>query len=70
MAFGRVCIRTRKQGYSPEQVNGTITVGELIKVLQDYDEDMLVYTDFDRGYTFGGINSGSFYVDYDYTDES
>jgi hypothetical protein len=48
-------IDTEREGYAPEQVRNTMTVGELIAFLQDYDEDTPIYTGHDNRYTYGGI---------------
>ena len=45
----------KRNGYSPEQCGLTLTVGELIEVLQQYDEDRPVYLRNDNGYTYGSI---------------
>ena len=51
---------TFREGYGPDQVRKTMTVGELIVFLEDYDEDTPVYLSFDNGYTYGGINREEF----------
>lgn len=56
----RVIIQTERQCYSPEQVNGTMTVGELKKLLEEYEEDSPIYLSFDNGYTYGGLNHDDF----------
>lgn len=43
---------TFREGYGPDQVRRTMTVGELIAFLEDYDEDTPVYLSFDNGYCF------------------
>ena len=48
-------IQAEREGYSKTQIHRTMTVGELIAVLSDYDEDLPVYLSHDSGYTFGGI---------------
>lgn len=48
-------IEANRTGYSPDQCGRTLTVGELISFLQDFDEDREVYLRHDNGYTFGGI---------------
>ena len=50
----------RRNGYSPSQCGGTMTVGELIEMLEGYDEDMPVYLKNDEGYTYGNITWSSF----------
>ena len=52
-------LNTKRQGYGTDQCGETLTVGELIELLQYYDEDMKVYFGNDyRGsywYTYGSI---------------
>lgn len=50
-----VYFNTRRSGYMPEQCYSTITVGELIETLEQYDEDLPVYFRNDDGYTYGEI---------------
>lgn len=57
-----VLIDGRRSGYSPEQVDGTMTVGELIAFLEDLDEDTPVMLCNDQGYTWGEITSCSIEV--------
>lgn len=53
-------LNTYREGYSIDQVRSTMTVGDLISFLQDFDEDRPVYLQFDNGYTFGGITEARF----------
>ena len=55
---------TFREGYGLDQVRKTMTVGELIAFLEDYDEDTPVYLSFDNGYTYGGITEGRFEENY------
>ena len=48
-------ISTRRNGYSPEQCSGTLTVGELIELLEEFDQDQPIYLNHDNGYTYGSI---------------
>lgn len=50
-----ITIKTRRNGYAPEQCNKTVTVGDLIKILSEYEPDDIIYTEHDNGYTFGNI---------------
>ena len=50
-----IIITADREGYDRSQVQETMTVGELIALLQDYDEDAPIYLSHDNGYTFGGI---------------
>lgn len=51
----------RREGYSIDKIHSTMTVGELISFLQDFDEDLPIYLSHDNGYTYGGIREGSFH---------
>jgi hypothetical protein len=48
-------INGNRDGYSPEQCRRTLTVGELIDVLREYDPERPVYLINDNGYTYGSI---------------
>ena len=45
----------KRNGYGPDQCGRTLTVGELIEILEDFDEDRPVYLRNDSGYTYGSI---------------
>jgi len=49
-------INTSRTGYGPDQISNTMTVGEMIEALREYDEDMKVFLKNDNGYTYGGID--------------
>lgn len=56
-----IVINAHRSGYGIDQIEHTMTVGELIEALQDFDEETPVYIGNDRQtngsyYTFGGIN--------------
>lgn len=55
---------TFREGYGIDQIRRTMTVGELIAFLSDYEEDTPVYLSFDNGYTYGGITDGRFEMEY------
>lgn len=48
-------IEGNRNGYAPDQCGRTLTVGELISILEGYDEEMAVYIRNDNGYTYGSI---------------
>ena len=52
-------INADREGYGIDQIKRTMTVGELIEALEQYDEDTPVYLGHDRTdygwYTYGGI---------------
>lgn len=52
-----------RDGYNPGQVPRTMTVGELIGFLEDFDPDSKIYLRHDRGYTYGGISPRRFEED-------
>lgn len=61
----KLILSTLREGYGTDQVRTTMTVGELIAFLEDYDEDTPVFLSFDNGYTYGGITESRFEMDYD-----
>ena len=61
-------IEGRREGYAIDQIDRTMTVGELIEYLEQFDEDTKVYLNNDNGYTYGSITGSSF--EEDYIDES
>lgn len=53
-------INAQCEGYGIDQIRHTMTVGELIRCLENFDEDTPVYLKHDNGYTYGGIRWNSF----------
>lgn len=57
-----IVINTRRDAYSAKDIKSTITVGELIETLQQYDQNMpvMVGNDYHGGsllwYTYGELN--------------
>lgn len=65
-----IIINTQREGYSPEQVSNTVSVGELKELLEQFDEEDYIYLSFDNGYTFGGITQWQINEEYfDWEDE-
>lgn len=67
-----VMINTGRDGYTTEQCGKTMTVGELIEALSEFDKDTEVYLKNDNGYTYGRITNGRIEledVEYDPEDE-
>lgn len=58
-------IEGRRNGYEVDQCGRTMTVGELIEFLQDFDEETPIFLKNDNGYTFGSITENSFEEDDD-----
>ena len=51
-------IEAKREGYTIEQAENereAITVGELMRLLEDFDEDTKVYISNDNGYTYGSV---------------
>jgi hypothetical protein len=53
-------ITGNRNGYSPEQCGKTMTVGDLMEHLAEFDEDTPIYLRNDGGYTYGSINELDF----------
>ena len=51
----RITFEATREGYTKDQVDYPITVGELIEFLEDYDEDTEILLSHDSGYTFGTL---------------
>lgn len=58
-----IYLNASRDGYSPNQIDSTMTVYELISYLEGFDEDAPVYLSHDNGYTYGGITEGCFSED-------
>lgn len=51
----RIIIEAEREAYSPNQIDSTMTVGELMSFLSDFDEDTPIIFSHDRGYTYGAL---------------
>ena len=51
----KLFIEGKRNGYGTDQCGRTLTVGELIDMLSEYDEETPVYLRNDNGYTYGSI---------------
>lgn len=56
----KLYLNTRRNGYGTDQCGDTLTVRELIEILENYDEDMEVFLRNDDGYTYGSIYEEDF----------
>lgn len=56
----KLFIETSRDGYTPVQCGRTMTVGQLIDLLSEYDDDTEVFLSNNNGYTYGSINNNSF----------
>lgn len=61
--MAKLIIEVAREGYATDQIHDTMTVGDLIDELEQYDEDTRVYVSHDNGYTFGGIRAADFHGD-------
>lgn len=50
-----IYIEGKRNGYGIDQCGQTLTVGELIEILEQYDYDRPVFLRNDNGYTYGSI---------------
>ena len=51
-----ITIETHRSGYGIDQCGRTLTVGELIDYLSQWDDETEVYFSNDNGYTYGSMN--------------
>ena len=56
----QVIIEANREGYSTDQIGRTMTVGDLIAYLEQFNENAKVYLSHDNGYTYGGITESCF----------
>lgn len=59
----KLFIEGRRNGYATDQCGRTMTVGELIEFLEQFDEDTEIFLKNDNGYTYGSITEDSFEED-------
>lgn len=50
-------METHRTGYAVDQCGRTMTVGELIDYLSQWDDETPIYYSNDNGYTYGSINA-------------
>jgi hypothetical protein len=53
-------INAKRNGYAPDQCGNTMTIGELINYLEDFNQDEKIYLSHDKGYTYGSITQWDF----------
>ena len=58
--MAQLVLNTMREGYGTDQIDETMTVGELIRYLEGYDEETKIYLAFDNRYTYGGILENRF----------
>ena len=56
----KLYIQGRRNGYGPDQCGRTMTVGEMIEFLEQYDYSTEIFLINDGGYTYGNIDDMSF----------
>lgn len=62
-----ITIEAKREGYDVDQIGYTVTVGDLISYLNQWDEDTPIYISNDNGYTFGAITTSR--IDSNYLEE-
>ncbi len=65
----KLFIEGRREGYATDQIIRTMTVGEMIEYLKQFDEETKVYLNNDNGYTYGSITESSFEESYEEDEE-
>lgn len=50
-----IYIEGKRNGYGIDQCGLTLTVGELIEILEQFDYDRPIFLRNDNGYTYGSI---------------
>ena len=58
--MAKLYLNTRRNGYGSDQCGSTLSVRELIEILEQYDDDMEVFFRNDDGYTYGSIYEDDF----------
>ena len=61
----KVFIAANRTAYTPEDVEHTLSVRDVIDALSDYPDDTPVYLKHDGGYTYGGITWTDLEEDYE-----
>lgn len=60
-----VYLDTTRNGYGPDQCPPTLTVAELIELLEELEPEAEVFLRNDGGYTYGNITRGAFEESWD-----
>lgn len=50
-----VILKTSRDAYKPQDCGYSVTVGKLIDILQEYNQNSKIYFSNDNGYTYGSI---------------
>ena len=64
-----VVLETSRDCYGLEDVGSTLTIGELIDKLSEFDSDMKVAFSNDNGYTYGSISRSDIRIKKEVVDE-
>lgn len=56
MAKRVIVFEASRDGYGIDQIESPVTVGELMRMLKDLDEDTPIIMSHDRGYTYGSLS--------------
>ena len=53
--MANIIIKSHRDGYNIKQVEKTMSVGELIAYLQNFNEEDKLYVSHDGGYMYSGV---------------
>lgn len=67
--MSKVYLDTTRSGYGPDQCPQTLTVREMIELLEELDPDAEVFLRNDGGYTYGHITRDAFEEDWNEDEE-
>jgi len=56
----KLILHAERDEYGIHQIKNTMTAGELISLLEEYNEDTPIYLSHDNGYTYGAILENRF----------
>lgn len=51
--------QSRREGYGIDQLENPMTVGELRRMLEELDDDIIIVVGHDNEYTYGTLSSGA-----------
>lgn len=54
-----IVFEAMRDGFGIDHIKNPMTIGELMDILQDYDEDTLFILSHDNGYTYGSLSNMS-----------
>lgn len=52
-----IVFEAHRDGYGIDQLRDVMTVGQLKRMLEDWDDDMIIVCSHDNGYTYGSLST-------------